>query len=237
MSNSNNSKCLVLLSGGVDSSTCLAIAVRDFTSVIALCVLYGQKHEKELDAAKAVAKHYGVPLKTLDLNAVFADSDCSLLAHSDRDLPEKSYAEQIEETGGNSPVSTYVPFRNGMFISAAAAVALSNGCEAVMYGAHADDSAGNAYPDCSPAFYRAMDNALREGSGGSIKLIAPFVGMNKAEVVKTGLSLGVPYELTWSCYAGGDKPCGRCGTCIDRNAAFAANGIQNTEYRLQVQSE
>jgi 7-cyano-7-deazaguanine synthase len=93
-----------------------------------------------------------------------------------------------------------------------------------MYGAHADDAAGSAYPDCSLAFVTAMNQAIVEGTGGMLCLEAPFVSVSKAEVVRTGLSLGVPYELTWSCYEGGEKPCGRCGTCIDRSAAFRACG-------------
>ena len=94
-------------------------------------------------------------------------------------------------------------------------------------GAHADDAAGEAYPDCSPAFTEAMGDAVRIGTYGKVMLRAPFVRMGKAEVVRTGLALGVPYELTWSCYEGGDVPCGRCATCLDRRAAFAANGVED----------
>ena len=94
----------------------------------------------------------------------------------------------------------------------------------ILYGAHADDSAGFAYPDCSPMFNDAMNQAIFEGSGHQLKVEAPFVNMTKAEVVKMGLELNAPYELTWSCYEGKDVPCGKCGTCIDRAAAFAANG-------------
>ena len=137
----------------------------------------------------------------------------------------ESYAAQLEKTGGDTPVSTYVPFRNGLFLSAAASVALSNGCEKIVYGAHADDAAGAAYPDCSLQFVEAMQAAISEGTGGQLRLEAPFVSVNKAEVVRTGLALGVPYELTWSCYEGGDRPCGKCGTCIDRLAAFHRNGV------------
>ena len=133
-------------------------------------------------------------------------------------------AEQLKETNG-SPVSTYVPFRNGLFIASAASIALSKGCGVILYGAHADDAAGNAYPDCSEVFNNAMNTAVWEGSGHQVKVEAPFVGMNKAGVVKKGLELGVPYELTWSCYEGHDKPCGVCGTCIDRQKAFEANGV------------
>jgi 7-cyano-7-deazaguanine synthase len=106
-------------------------------------------------------------------------------------------------------------------------VALSNGCTEIYYGAHADDAAGNAYPDCSTDFNDAMSRAIYLGSGGALTVIAPFIGCNKSEVVKTGLSLGAPYELTWSCYAGGDKPCGKCGTCIDRKKAFEKNGVKD----------
>lgn len=102
---------------------------------------------------------------------------------------------------------------------------LSKGCDVIFYGAHADDSAGNAYPDCSESFNRAMNEAIWEGSGKQIKIEAPFVGISKSEVVKLGFKLGVPFELTWSCYEGGDTPCGTCGTCLDRAAAFAANGV------------
>ncbi len=219
-------KALVLLSGGVDSATCLALAVKNYGSenVTALSVFYGQRHDKELKSARAVAEHYGVELAELDLSKMFEYSDCSLLSHSSLAIPEESYSEQLKKTDG-APVSTYVPFRNGLFIASAASIALSKGCEKIYYGAHADDSAGNAYPDCSPAFNEAMNRAVYEGSGGQLCIEAPFVGMNKAEVVKLGLELKVPYELTWSCYEGGERPCMKCGTCIDRRKAFEANGV------------
>lgn len=219
-------KALVLFSGGVDSTTCLALAVREYGAeeVLALSVFYGQKHTKEIEAAKAIAAHYGVVWKTLDLSLIFADSDCSLLKGSSQEIPKESYAEQLSKTEG-SPVSTYVPFRNGLFLSSAASIALSNGCQVIYYGAHSDDAAGNAYPDCSEAFHEAMHQAIYLGSGNQLHIEAPFVNWTKAEVVKKGLELGAPYHLTWSCYEGGERPCGVCGTCRDRAAAFAANGV------------
>ncbi|SFG20317.1 7-cyano-7-deazaguanine synthase QueC [Oribacterium sp. WCC10] len=222
-------KVMVLSSGGVDSTTALGLAVDKYgkDNVITLSVSYGQKHSKEIEAAEAVAKFYGVEQLFLDLSTIFQYSNCSLLKHSTDDIPESSYAEQIRETEGETPVSTYVPFRNGLFLSTAASIALSKGCSIIYYGAHADDSAGFAYPDCSPEFNEAMNKAIWEGSGHQLKIEAPFVNINKAEVVKLGLSLKVPYELTWSCYEGGDEPCGKCGTCIDRAAAFAANGVED----------
>ena len=219
-------KALVLFSGGVDSTTCLALAIKKYGNdeILALSVYYGQKHDKEIEAAKKIAAYYNVRLKQLDLTRIFEDSDCSLLKGSQQDIPEESYEAQLKKTNG-APVSTYVPFRNGLFLSSAASIALSNGCTEIYYGAHMDDAAGNAYPDCSKEFNNAINSAIYIGSGNILTVTAPFIGMNKAQVVKTGLELGVPYEMTWSCYEGGDRPCGKCGTCRDRAAAFLANGI------------
>ena len=222
-------KALVLFSGGIDSTTALALAINKYGKdrVIALSVSYGQKHDKEIQAAIAVAEYYGVEHLFLDLRKIFTYSNCSLLKQSTEKIPEESYAKQISKTNGETPVSTYVPFRNGLFLSSAASIALSKDCSVILYGAHADDSAGFAYPDCSPMFNDAMNQAIFEGSGHQLKVEAPFVNMTKAEVVKMGLELNAPYELTWSCYEGKDVPCGKCGTCIDRAAAFAANGVSD----------
>ena len=219
-------KALVLSSGGLDSTTCLAFAVSKYgrENVIALSIMYGQKHSKEIEASKKTAQYYGVERMELDLSKIFEFSDCSLLSSSEKEIPHESYAKQLEKTDG-SPVSTYVPFRNGLFLSSAAAIALSKGCGVIYYGAHSDDAAGNAYPDCSEVFNNAMNKAIYEGSGKQLRIEAPFVSMTKADVVKKGMELKVPYELTWSCYEGGDKPCGKCGTCIDRKAAFEKNGL------------
>ena len=147
-----------------------------------------------------------------------------MLSSSGEDIPKESYAEQLEKTD-RKPVSTYVPFRNGLFLSCAASVALSNGCTEIYYGIHTDDAAGNAYPDCSEEFNNAINSAIYIGSGNALKVTAPFVNMKKADIVAEGLKLKVPYKMTWSCYEGGEKPCGVCGTCRDRIAAFGANGI------------
>lgn len=218
-------RALVLCSGGVDSTTLLAMAVDRYGSenVVALSISYGQRHEKELKAARDVARYYHVEQRFLDLAAIFADSSCSLLAHSEKDIPKESYAEQLEQAD-TKLVSTYVPFRNGLFLSSAASMALSLECSVLYYGAHHDDWAGNAYPDCSREFVAAMNNAIMEGTGGELHMEAPFVEWSKADIVKKGLELKVPYELTWSCYEGGDKPCGVCATCIDRKRAFELNG-------------
>lgn len=218
-------EAIVLFSGGVDSTTCLAQAVKKHgaENVLALSVYYGQKHTKEIECAEKLVKYYGVKWQTLDLSKIFADSNCSLLKGSDEEIPEGTYAEQLENSD-SATVSTYVPFRNGLFLSSAASIALSHGCSVIYYGPHADDAAGNAYPDCTPVFNNAMSTAIYEGSGRQLRVEAPFVEMTKKDIVRLGLELNVPYELTWSCYEGGDKPCGKCGTCIDRIEAFRANG-------------
>lgn len=220
-------KAMVLASGGLDSTTALALAVDKYgkDNVIALTISYGQKHDKEIQSAIKVSEYYGVEHLFLDLTKIFQYSDCSLLKHSDEAIPEKSYAEQIEETKGDAPVSTYVPFRNGLFLSSAASIAISKECNVIYYGAHSDDAAGFAYPDCSQDFVDHMNKAIYEGSGHQLKLEAPFASLTKKDIVRLGIDLKVPYELTWSCYEGNDKPCGKCGTCIDRQAAFEANGI------------
>lgn len=226
-------KALVLSSGGVDSTTCLGLAIEKYgkENVVALAITYGQKHTKEVEAAQAVAVYYGVELLTLDLATIFQyDTKCSLLIGSDNEIPEESYADQLKKTDGK-PVSTYVPFRNGLFLSSAASIALSKDCSVIYYGAHSDDAAGNAYPDCSDAFNQSMRQAIEIGSGNQLTIEAPFVNFTKADVVREGLRLGVPYELTWSCYEGGDTPCGKCGTCRDRAAAFAANGVADPALR------
>ena len=223
-------KAVILSSGGVDSTTCLALAVKEYgaNNVATISVFYGQKHQRELDAARRVAKHYGVRHNEYDLASVFHGSTCALLAGAPHEIEHRSYAEQL--AGRDGGVSTYVPFRNGLMLAVAASAAGSifEGEDIRLYlGAHADDAAGNAYADCSEAFLVAMGNAISIGTYGRLRLVAPFAGKNKAEVVKTGLSLGVPYQLTWSCYEGGEKPCGVCGTCRDRAAAFRANGVED----------
>ncbi|MBO4477479.1 MAG: 7-cyano-7-deazaguanine synthase QueC [Lachnospiraceae bacterium] len=219
-------KALVLFSGGLDSSVCLALAVKEYGAdqVLALSVSYGQKHKKEMEASERIAAHYGVQRLTLDLGAIFAGSDCTLLEGAAQEIPHEAYADQLAKTGG-APVNTYVPFRNGLFLSSAAAVALSHGCEVIYYGAHSDDAAGNAYPDTSVEFNRAISDAVYIGSGEALRIIAPFIEKTKADVVAVGTELGVPFELTWSCYEGHEKVCGVCGTCRDRIRAFAENGL------------
>lgn len=223
-------KALVLNSGGVDSTTCVGIAVDKYGSsnVVTASLYYGQKHDKELECARKVAEYYGVRHIEEDISNVmkFAKDVCTLMKGG-KEIEHSSYAEQIARDG-EGRVATYVPFRNGLLLSIAASYADSifPGEEVeIYYGAHADDAAGQAYADCSPEFAEAMDQAIYIGTYKKISVARPLINMNKSQVVKTGLELGVPYNLTWSCYEGGEKQCGTCGTCIDRKKAFEDNNV------------
>lgn len=226
-------KALVLNSGGCDSTTLVGMAVKKYgrENVITASLYYGQKHDKELKCARDVAEFYGVRHIEEDISSVmkYAGDVCSLVKGSKDEILDKSYAEQIAENG-EGRVGTYVPFRNGLFLSIAAAYADSlfpNQPSEVWYGAHADDAAGQAYADCSEEFASAMDRAISIGTYGNIHVVRPLINLNKAGVVAEGLKIGVPYNLTWSCYHGREKACGKCGTCLDRLAAFEANGVKD----------
>ena len=221
-------KAVVLLSGGLDSTTCLAMAVDKLgvENVSAVSIFYGQRHAAELDAARAVAKFYNVAHYELDAAEIFRRSNSALLDTSTATLDTGSYAAQIEKN--QSPrIATYVPFRNGLMISMAASFAdgLYDDDVELYVGVHSDDAAGNAYADCSAQFIAAMSAAVRIGTYEKIRVVAPFLCQKKSDVVKVGLELGAPYQLTRSCYERGNKPCGKCATCIDRARAFELNGV------------
>lgn len=209
---------IVLLSGGLDSSTALGMAVEanGKESVLALSILYGQKHKVEQEAARNVADVYGVGFTTLSIDLPKGDS---VLMHHEAEMPQVSYAE----LKGVSP--TYVPFRNGTMLSHAAALALDRGASAIWAGMHAEDAQDWAYPDCSAEFIGAMQNAIYVGTYHRVRLIAPFTYSTKADIVRKGIELRVPYYLTHSCYEGRRIACGKCPTCLSRLEAFKANGI------------
>lgn len=225
------SKAVVLSSGGADSTTCIGVALEKYPKecVVTVSVFYGQKHNKELECAKQIAEYYGLKHYELDLSQVLKYSNCSLLMQSTEDVPEGSYAEQIGRKDSGM-VATYVPFRNGLMLSAVASLASSlfpDEDVEIYLGAHADDAAGSAYADCSLEFVEQIGAAIKIGTYGYVTICCPFVDKTKAEVIGTGLKLNVPYQMTTSCYNGGDKPCGKCGTCIDRIEAFRANGVED----------
>ena len=173
-------KAIILSSGGVDSTTCLSVAVNALgaENVSTASIFYGQKHKKELDAARAVAAYYHVPHYEFDLAQIMQYSNCSLLSHSTERIVHKSYGEQIAEKGAGK-VSTYVPFRNGLMISVAASLAAGIYEEEetdIYVGAHGDDAAGEAYADCSPRFLKAMGEAVAVGTYGKVHLDHPPCG-------------------------------------------------------------
>ena len=220
-------KAVVLSSGGLDSTTCLGIAVDKLgrENVSAVSIHYGQRNASELACAKSVASYYGVNRYEFDVAAILRNSSSALLNTSTAELEHSTYGEQVAD---GERIETYVPFRNGLMISVAASFAdsLYDDKTVELYiGIHQDDVAINAYPDCRADFIQAIGTAVNIGTYGKIQLIAPLLGKTKADVVKIGLALKVPYELTRSCYERGDKPCGICATCLDRAAAFAANGV------------
>ena len=209
---------LVLLSGGVDSSTALAMALTEDPNVMAVSFSYNQSHkEMELKAAARLAQHYGVKQWVMDLTPIFQGSQSSLNAANHLAISEGDYASQDKP-------NTEVEFRNGVFIAILGSLAKQYGADEIWFGAHQDDS-GIIYPDCSPEFIAAMGLAIQLGTGGAVRLRAPFKDWTKADIVRAGVQLAVPYDLTYSCYAGTNPPCGKCGTCIDRRKAFQANGL------------
>ena len=227
-------KAAVLLSGGIDSTTCLAIAVKKFgrENIVAVSIFYGQRHERELLSAKKVAEYYGVNHYEFDAAQIMSYSDSALMNSSTKKLESSTYGEQVKK---KPRVETYVPFRNGLMLAMAASFVdgLFKGTDAEIFiGVHQDDSAVNAYADCSEEFINAMNAAVNVGTYGKIKITAPFLGMTKADIVKMGLELNAPYHLTWSCYERGEIPCGKCATCRDRATAFATNGVEDPALKI-----
>lgn len=218
-------RAVVLLSGGLDSSTCLAIALSKGREVHALTVDYGQRHAKEVEAARAVAEHFGVAdHKTLkvDLGAIGG----SALTDAAIDVPEGRTAEDFAR--GIPP--TYVPARNTILLGLALAHAEAIDADEIYVAANAVDYSG--YPDCRPEFYEAFREVARLGTkrgveGRPIRIHTPLIRMTKADIVRTGAKLGVPFERTWSCYRGGEEACGACDSCQLRRRGFAEAGLED----------
>ena len=219
---------VVLLSGGLDSTTVLGRQYLQNANVSALIFNYGQKHQVEIERAKAVARHYGVPFHIMDIPAHFFATNNSALV-GNREIPNVNYSELT----GVSP--TYVPFRNGTLLSLATAFVMANNPEkecTIAIGVHEDDVAGDAYPDCSVSFIDAMRESIRIGTYNKVKLLAPYVRYTKAEVVLEGSRIDVPYNLTWSCYHGGTSHCGLCPTCRARQQAFAIAHVPDPTFYM-----
>lgn len=213
----------VLLSGGIDSTTCLYLAHKVHRGrVHAVSVNYGQRHIREIECAEKICKVLGVPHTTIPLSTPMQ----TMLTDASIDIPDTTY----DKIHGVSP--TYVPFRNGQFISILTAFAVQDKlASAIYFGAHAEDAADWAYPDCTPEFIGAMANAVFIGSYQQIRLITPYMWCTKAEIIRGGAVANVPYHSTWSCYKGELKHCGKCPTCYARYDAFKEALVADpTEY-------
>jgi len=216
-------KAIVLFSGGLDSTTCLYWAIKQGYACETLTVTYGQKHEREVRAARTIAQRLGVPQHEITLQLPWLAA--SSLVDKKQDIPN----QPLEEITSGQVPSTYVPGRNLMFLSMAASLADVIGADAIVAGPNAVDFSG--YPDCTPAFFEAAAQAVTLGTvrgvQKGIEVLAPLMKLSKTDIVKLGASLGVPFELTWSCYNGGEKPCGYCDSCKLRARGFAQAGVKD----------
>ena len=218
-------KAYVLLSGGIDSTTCLVQAIKDFDGLVCgVSFNYGQRHTKEIYHAQQVAKALDCAFIEKNISRLIGKGG---LTNDSLVMPQVSYDDLPE---GVSP--TYVPFRNGTLLSGITSLASTDPeAVAIYFGAHADDAANWAYPDCTPEFVGAMANAIYVGTYHKIRLYTPLIFMNKAQVIVRGYDLGAPFKLTWSCYEGGELHCGTCPTCRSRREGFELAGIPDpTKY-------
>lgn len=220
-------KAVILLSGGVDSSTSLSKAIKDGFDLFPVLFRYGQKHSREIESSLRIAEHYGKAVKIIDvdLTQIGGSSLTSEMDIQDHD-PEKI---------GDSIPSTYVPSRNIIFLSIAASYAETVGAHTLIYGANSIDYSG--YPDCRPEFVNAMEKALKlgtkQGTENGFRIIVPLQYLTKGEIIRMGKSLHVPYQYTWSCYRGGKKACGKCDSCILRLRGFMEAGeVDPIEYEI-----
>ena len=215
-------KALVLFSGGLDSTVLAAQLLADSAETRLLSIDYGQRHAKELNKAEKIAQALGLPHRILRLPDLGPLLGGSSLTDDQVELPEGHYAEE-------SMKATVVPNRNMILLALAGGHALSIGFDTIAYAAHAGDH--TIYPDCRPEFADAMENALGLADWQNLNLHRPFVNFSKEELVRKGNELGAPLQLTWSCYAGREKHCGKCGTCVERKEAFALAKVEDpTEY-------
>ncbi|MER5356209.1 7-cyano-7-deazaguanine synthase QueC [Kitasatospora sp. NPDC002551] len=220
MTSSTPKSAVLIASGGMDSAvTAYELRARG-SEVFLLAFDYGQRHRVELEHLAKVAERLEAPYETVDLSGLGRLLSGSALTDTSVDVPDGHYSDQ-------SMRSTVVPNRNMIMLSIAAGVAVSRGADILAFGAHAGDHP--IYPDCRPAFFEQLGKAIQAGNEGHLapgfRLEAPFLHLTKADIARRGHELGVPFELTWSCYKGGTAQCGTCGTCVERKEAFALAGV------------
>jgi 7-cyano-7-deazaguanine synthase len=229
MIQSRKSRVIVLLSGGMDSAVCAALATRDYDAA-GLHISYGQRtEERERDSFEHICDRLGIDERMIIRNEAFRLIGGSAL--TDRNIP----VPESHAIGRDIPV-TYVPFRNAHFLSVAVSWAEVLGASKIYIGAVEQDSSG--YPDCRPAYYEAFNEVIRAGTKESgIEVVTPLIAMRKSEIVRLGLELGAPFDLTWSCYSREDRACGICDSCVLRLRAFhEAGAVDPLPYVPVVQS-
>ncbi|MGA2375765.1 MAG: 7-cyano-7-deazaguanine synthase QueC [Candidatus Sulfotelmatobacter sp.] len=220
MSRPTKSRAVVLLSGGMDSCVCAALAARDYAAA-ALHVSYGQRTEdRERESFLAICRRLNIQEKlTVRIEALRAIGGSAL---TDKSIAVPTSDPAAHAPGRDIPV-TYVPFRNAHFLAVAVSWAEVLGAEKIYIGAVEQDSSG--YPDCRPAYYEAFNQVIKTGTkAGTIEILTPLIRLRKAEIVRLGLELGAPFDLTWSCYSRQDQACGICDSCVLRLRAFAEAG-------------
>lgn len=215
-------KALVVFSGGLDSTVAVYWALKNYEQVETLSFYYGSKHnDQEYKYALKTCEKLGIKNTRINLDFI---NDCfkSDLLQSGGEIPEGYYtAENMK--------STVVPFRNGIMLAIAAGFAESTDCDVLVLGNHAGDHA--IYPDCRESFIEGISKAIKEGTAKGIEVVSPFCNISKTDIVKLGKDLNVDFTLTYSCYKGKEKHCGKCGTCTERIEAFKDAGVEDkTEY-------
>jgi 7-cyano-7-deazaguanine synthase len=240
-------KTIVLLSGGLDSTTALFVALRDGKEPVCLSIHYGQLHERELSSAKKITaslklKHWIVPISLpWGGSALLSDrrGDPAAAWPVGRGRPYMIPKDRTEEEMSKEIPATYVPARNSIFLSLAASLAETKEARSIYFGANALDYSG--YPDCRPEFIEAFEEMIKKGtragaycntplqaeSKNPIRIVAPLIRLSKAEIVRLAVELKVPLEWTWSCYDGKEAPCGKCDSCILRAKGFREAGIED----------
>lgn len=218
-------KVVVIYSGGMDSFTLLHRARAAGHEVHALSFNYGQRHVRELECAETVCKALGIPHKVVDMSPMASLMTGSALTDA-IDVPEGHYEE-------DSMKATVVPNRNMILLSLATGYAVSVEAQAVWYGAHGGDHA--IYPDCRPEFVEKMDAVCRVANYEPVRIEAPYMKLDKGQILAEGLALDLDYSQTWTCYNGREKACGVCGSCVERLEAFASHGLTDPlPYEVEV---
>ena len=223
MTQSRKPRAIVLVSGGMDSCVCAALAARDYNAA-AVHVSYGQHTEdRERQSFVAICERLNISHKLLVRNEALRAIGGSALTDENIAVPT---AEAVGHTFGREIPVTYVPFRNAHLLAVAVSWAEVLGAEKISIGAVEQDSSG--YPDCRPAYYEAFNRVIKAGTKeGNIEIVTPLIHMRKAEIVRLGLELGAPFDLTWSCYSREDEACGVCDSCVLRRLAFTAAGVKD----------